>query len=236
MTDLAALLEQSYRNQQRGVHTAMPGLIRAYDAGQQRASVQPALPRNLSTGEVESLPVLEDVPVIWPRSGGAHMTFPVKEGDGCLLVFTERSLDEWKAKGGSDAPLDPRQHALSDAVALMGFVHFGGGGGPADAIEIHLGSCTITIDEGSVVVAAPSVMVNASTVAVNANSVSVDAPESSFTGNVSIAGNLGVVGDMNSQGPLNITGPSVTHNGKNVGASHTHGGVETGGGSTGAPN
>ncbi|PZQ49761.1 MAG: phage baseplate protein [Rhodovulum sulfidophilum] len=228
--DLAALLEQSYRNQQRGVHTALPGVIRAYDAAQQRASVQPALSRNLSTGAVEALPVLEDVPVIWPRSGGAHMTFPVKEGDGCLLIFTERSLDEWKARGGAgEAPLDPRQHALSDAVALMGFVHFGGGGGPGDAIEIHLGSCTITIGEGSVTVDAPSVTVNA-------NSVEVNAPESQFNGNVAISGNLGVVGDMNSRGPLNITGPSVSHNGKNIGANHTHSGVQTGGGSTGAPN
>lgn len=34
---------------------------------------------------------------------------------------------------------------------------------------------------------------------------------------------------------IRLFGPSVTHNGKNIGVSHTHGGVTTGAGTTGAP-
>lgn len=37
-------------------------------------------------------------------------------------------------------------------------------------------------------------------------------------------------------GPVAINGASLTHNGKNVGSTHTHSGVEPGPGNTGAPN
>ena len=48
------------------------------------------------------------------------LTFPVKPGDECLLVFNERCIDGWWQSGGSSEPLDYRQHDLSDAVAIMG--------------------------------------------------------------------------------------------------------------------
>jgi hypothetical protein len=37
------------------------------------------------------------------------------------------------------------------------------------------------------------------------------------------------------EGPVTITGGTVTHNGKNIGSDHSHSGVSTGGGTTGAP-
>lgn len=222
MTGLGGVLRQALAQQMQMLNVALPGQIIDYDAGAQNATVQPLLDFRPNDGEAERLPVLSDVPVIWPRSGGASMTFPVKPGDGCLLIFIDRSLDEWKHAGGSVAPEDTRAHAFSDAVALMGFVHFGGGGGPSDSVEIKMEGSTFTLTGNSVTLSTTSVTINASA--------------STFNGNVMIAGNLGVTGDMDSQGPLNITGPSVTHNGKDIGASHTHGGVETGGGNTGVPN
>lgn len=150
MNEMASLLRSAAASALRGVHTALPGRILSYDAGAQRASVQPALGRKQPGGEEEKLPVLNDVPVLWPRSGGASMTFPVRSGDGCLLVFCERSLDEWKGQGGEVTPSDPRQMDLSDAVALMGFVHFGGGGGPSDKVQIKMGSTTLQISGSKV--------------------------------------------------------------------------------------
>jgi hypothetical protein len=35
-------------------------------------------------------PMISGVPVIFPRSGGASITMPVKVGDGCLIVFLDR--------------------------------------------------------------------------------------------------------------------------------------------------
>ena len=220
MSDLSKLLRIAHQEQSRNMHVALPGVIVSYDSKSQSASVKPSLNRRVN-GEDEVTPVINDVPVIFPRSGGAFMTFPVRAGDGCLLIFVERSLDEWKGGSGEIAPDDPRSFDLSDAVAIMGLVDSKSGGG-SDDVVIKYGSSTVTIGSGSVKVESPS--------------VTVDAASSTFNGNVAINGNLGVTGDMNSQGPLNITGPSVSHNGKNIGATHTHSGVQTGGGNTGAPN
>lgn len=221
MSDLPFLLRAAYTEAQRSMNTCMPGTITSYDAGSQRATVQPALRMRQPDGREEELPVLNSVPVIWPRSGGASMTFPVKAGDGCLILFNQRSTDEYKSNGKTNTPQDPRMFDMSDAVAIMGFVSFGGGGGPDNAIEIKLGGSTILVKEDGVTI--------------NTSKVDISAPETTITGNVQISGNLGVTGNMESEGPLNITGPSVTHNGVNIGASHVHSGVQTGGGNTGVP-
>ena len=203
------------------MNTCLPGTVTSYDAGSQRATVQPAVRMRQPDGREEELPVLNSVPVIWPRSGGASMTFPVKAGDGCLILFNQRSTDEYKNNGKTNTPQDPRMFDMSDAVAIMGFVSFGSGGGADDAIEIKLGGSTIKVKEDGV--------------EITTDKVDITAPTTTFTGNVQVSGNLGVTGNMESEGPLNISGPSVTHNGVNIGASHVHSGVQTGGGNTGVP-
>lgn len=73
--------------------------------------------------------------------------------------------------------------------------------------------------------------------------LTVDAPQSTFTGNVTVQGLLAYQGGMTGSGgsgaaingPLAVTGGTVTHDGKNIGSTHTHSGVQTGGGTTGAP-
>lgn len=221
---LPDLLRAAFAEQARNMHTAMPGEIVDYDSGQQRASVRPALDRNVN-GAREALPVINNVPVIFPRSGGAFMTFPVSAGDSCLLIFTERSLDEWKGQGGTIAPDDPRAFDLSDACAIMGFSSFNAAGG-SDDVVISYGGSTVTITKDTITLKATKVIVDGD-FEVNG--------DSEMKGNVEVAGNLGVTGDMNSRGGLNITGPYVSHLGKQIGATHRHTGVQTGGGTTGSP-
>jgi hypothetical protein len=67
-----------------------------------------------------SLPVLTDVPVVFPRGGGCTLTFPVAAGDECLIVFASRSIDAWSQSGGVQKPVDARRHDLSDAFVILG--------------------------------------------------------------------------------------------------------------------
>lgn len=106
------------------VHTALPGSIVSYDYTVQKASVQPLLNKVWADGTNTPYPVLENVPVVFPRAGGGGLTFPVVEGDTCLLVFIERSTDLWLTVGGQVNPDDPRKFDLSDGVALMGLFPF----------------------------------------------------------------------------------------------------------------
>lgn len=109
------------------VHTSIPGRVESYDSSTQRASVQPLLKRGYEDEEgerqVEILPVIQDVPIVFPGSGSYADTFPISKGDIVLLVFMENSIDRWLSVGGLIDPSDDRRFALSDAVAIPGLRH-----------------------------------------------------------------------------------------------------------------
>jgi len=109
------------------VHTALPAKIVKYDAATRKADVQPLLKRQYADGDLASMPVITNVPVLFPSGGGASLTFPVRAGDGCLLVFAERSLDRWLAQSTVKEVEtgDIRMHDISDAVAFVGLAPFG---------------------------------------------------------------------------------------------------------------
>jgi len=108
------------------VHTALPGRVEAYDPATQKADIKPLLKRLVATEDgdelLEELPVLPQVPIVFPRTTAFHLTFPVEPGDHVLLVFNERSVDNFIAGDGEDTdPDEYRMHDLSDAVAFVGF-------------------------------------------------------------------------------------------------------------------
>lgn len=108
------------------VHTALPGRIDVYDPETQKADIKPLIQRRVigedGTELVEELPVLPQVPVVFPRVAGAFITFPINAGDHVLLLFNERSIDNFIAGDGADTdPDEYRMHDLGDAVAVLGF-------------------------------------------------------------------------------------------------------------------
>lgn len=102
------------------VNTAIPGKIVSYDHATQTASVQPCIRRKYTDGTIVDLPVINKVPVQFPRGGGFFVSLPLKKDDPVLLVFSQRALDVWKEKGGVVDPADPRKFHISDAYALAG--------------------------------------------------------------------------------------------------------------------
>jgi len=102
------------------LHTAMPAIVESFDPIKKEISAVPAIKRKLSSGEVNDLPLIENIPICYPQSSSALISFPLKKGDSVMLIFSERSLDLWKSKGGKVNPNDVRKHDLSDAVAIPG--------------------------------------------------------------------------------------------------------------------
>ncbi len=109
------------------VFVALPGKVTKYDSARQVAEVKPLLKRAVLAQDgsegLDTLPPISDVPVVFPRPGGYILTLPVSVGDNVLLVFCDRSIDEFsQSPGGSDLdPVDFRAHDISDAVAIPGF-------------------------------------------------------------------------------------------------------------------
>lgn len=68
----------------------------------------------------KNYPQLIDCPVICLGGGSGALTFPIEEGDECLILFNDRDFDNWFNGSSSSAPNTPRLHAFSDAVILVG--------------------------------------------------------------------------------------------------------------------
>lgn len=117
---LENVLELAVSEQLGELHTAMPAVVESYDPAKQTITARPALKRKYSDDSVVERPLIPNVPVAFPRGGGASLTFPLKKGDSVLLVFSMRSLDVWKAKGGVVDPQDPRRFNITDAIAIPG--------------------------------------------------------------------------------------------------------------------
>lgn len=220
------------------LRVAMPGIIQSFDPVAVTCTVQPAI-YGQKIGEnggliTEEMPILPDVPVVLPRGGGCTMTFPVKPGDECLLIFSDRCIDFWWQSGGVQEPVDPRQHDLSDAFAIIGPQS------QASKISgISTSAAQFRSDDGSTYFE-----INPDTkkiTLVAPGGFAVVAPESTFSEKVTISGLLtwagGMVGSIASGTAAKITGAiefigSLKSNGKDISDQHTHSGVQTGSGNS----
>ncbi len=161
-----------------GLYTGMPGIVARYDRKTQTADIQPAIMQahRDDTDEriAEAMPVIQSVPVVFLSGGGMRVTFPIKPGDTCWLMFSNSSIDRWKAQGGVVDPADDQRHHPQDAVALVGLRSRKGvlrgvdnSGAPADTLSIgNDDGPTIEIDDDSVNIGAatgtqPTIMATA---------------------------------------------------------------------------
>ena len=66
-------------------------------------------------------PLLVDCPVVILSGGTCALTFPISQGDECLILFNDRDMDNWFASGSTTGPVaTARLHSFSDAIALVG--------------------------------------------------------------------------------------------------------------------
>lgn len=76
---------------------------------------------DFSMNEIQ-MPVLYNVPVLFPNTMNTSITFPVNQGDGVLVVFTQHSNSEY-LNGDKETylPLSQSWLSLQHAVAHVGF-------------------------------------------------------------------------------------------------------------------
>jgi hypothetical protein len=172
-TDPVELMQTTLDGRQAQIHTAMPGQIVSFDPKTMTATVQPALQFVLrqpedGTQTPTTIKPVQDVPVHFPGGGGHLMTFPIKPGDDCLLIFAERQIDNWFESGGVRRINDWRMHDISDAIALVGVRSK-----PAVPSNVSTSTVQLRSDDGVTVVeidgANQAVKVTASNVTVGAS-------------------------------------------------------------------
>lgn len=135
--DLSEVIGAALEARAALVRVTLPGIVVNYNKSKQRADVQ-IIVQDVIKGMGKTIPVLNDVPVLFPGFGGNRITFPVKKGQGVLVAFASSSIANVKAGiKGVHNPRDPRKHALSDALVLVGFDGVPGTSAPDNMIEIH---------------------------------------------------------------------------------------------------
>ncbi|WP_419877664.1 Gp138 family membrane-puncturing spike protein [Brevibacillus centrosporus] len=106
------------------LRVCVPGIIQEFDPTSQTATVKVAIREQVRQENLEykwtEIPQLLDVPVVFPRGGGYVLTFPVKQGDECLVIFSDMCIDAWFSLGGIQNQIEKRRHDLSDAIAIPG--------------------------------------------------------------------------------------------------------------------
>lgn len=193
--------------------TALPGIVQSFDAQRMVCNVQPSIKGSVlgPDGSVTpvNMPMLLDCPVVFPGGGGCTLTFPVSAGDECLMIFSSRCIDSWWLLGGVQGQAEFRMHNLSDGFALVGVRS------QPRKFTVDTSGVQLRTDDGLAYLE-----IDPATHAMTfqtSGSLTINAASLTINANISSTGTL-------------------TNNGKNISSTHTHGGVQTGGGSTGVPN
>ena len=87
---LAQLIKQAIDSRLVDVHTAIIARVESYAPEKQQVDVSPVLKR-----QSEDLPMLCDVPVLFPRAGGFFISLPIQPGDFVQILFNESAIDDF---------------------------------------------------------------------------------------------------------------------------------------------
>ena len=229
------------------IHCALPGIIKSFDADNQTVSVQLAIREKVKneTGEGSTdkeIPVLQDVPVFFPRAGGWSLLFPIEKDDECLVIFCDRCIDGWWQNGGVQSQAESRSHDLSDGIALIGpwsQPRRIKGKWPTGGARLmnDSGGCYVEVGNGTVTIAGDCV-VTGSLTAGRPGEEGKPGSVHTFEGEIFRAQTK--IADLNNEVATNLQSPAVVAistpkldiNGKEY-QGHTHTGVEAGGDTSG---
>ena len=205
------VLREIMRSSRPRQWTCMPGHFVSFDAAACTAVVQLGISgQQVSAGTATAVPypVIVDVPVQFPRGGGAALTFPIAPGDECAVHFVDRALDGWFESGGIQPPSSKRRQSINDIFAVPGSLSQ-----PQRLQNVSTKSAQLRSVDGATYVDLDPV---GRVVKITApGGLVIDAPSVQCSGTVVASG-------------------EITGNGIPL-STHTHSGVQPGSGNTSAP-
>lgn len=114
-----------------------------------------------------------------------YITYPLKAGDECILLFSDREIESWFVNGNVNAEIYPRLHDLTDAVAIVGLRSL-----PnmiqilSNTLHLFYGGSDIQIQDSSITENTTTYNLNATT------ATNITSPVISITGNTAQTGNI----------------------------------------------
>lgn len=100
----------------------IPCIVQSYNSENNTVECQPAVRERIinedGTIQYIQLPLLINVPVVFPGSENFDIKFPLSKNDECLVFFSDLSIDNFWQKGSVQNPVEVRRHDLSDGIAI----------------------------------------------------------------------------------------------------------------------
>lgn len=153
--DDSQLYENIIKKVNFNLRCCIPGVIQQYDPKTNTASIQPAIREEIvnedNTVQYMNLPILVNVPIIFPSCSIGSIKMLLKQGDECLVLFSDLSIDNFWKYANVQNPIEVRRHDLSDGIAIPCVLSqpntksFSGTG-----IEIECGSSKIKIEQSGI--------------------------------------------------------------------------------------
>lgn len=120
--DDSQLYENIIKKVNFNLRCCIPGVIQQYDPKTNTASIQPAIREEIvnedNTVQYMNLPILVNVPVIFPSCSIGSIKMLLKQGDECLVLFSDLSIDNFWKYANVQNPIEVRRHDLSDGIAI----------------------------------------------------------------------------------------------------------------------
>lgn len=119
---LPTYVKNQSERRERSMQTAFPAKVISWSANLNVVKIEPQFIETWVNqdgsreSEPNEYPYLENVPVLFPRSGNWSITFPIETGSYGLVICTKFALDVWREQGRSSDPGDLRRFGMSGAV------------------------------------------------------------------------------------------------------------------------
>lgn len=185
--------------------------------------VQPLVNQVDGIGNATPHGVLHNLPYFRLQGGTDAVILDPKVGDLGIAVFASRDISAVKASKDQANPGSWRSHDMADGLYVGGLLN----GTPVQYVQFAAGGINV-VSPAKVTITAPQIEGNA------AEQFSINAPQIVLNGNVD-QGNGSFGGTSTWKGNMNTLG-TLRNNGKDVGSTHTHPGVQSGPSNTGTPN
>lgn len=202
---LPGVLRSVFRKLMQGTDGMLPATVVSYDRVANVATVRPLIALLTTSGETVKRAQVARVPVVALGGGGFVINFPLRPGDRGWIEASDRDISLFLQSGGDAAPNTLRLHSFEDGRFIPDVF------AAYDVSEVAADAMTIQSADGAV-----RLELSPARIKITAPDVMIN------TGLLTVNGNVATVG-------------TLTNNGVNVGSTHAHTGVQTGGGTSGPP-
>lgn len=182
------------------IHTVVPGEIVSFDASKCLATVQPKMKFRQKNGETIDYPEIGEVPVVFLQTmkQEATIAMPIKAGDGCLIVFSEQSLDYWQHGQETDTDL---KFDLTNAICIPGLFSK-----ENSIIKEACDNNAIIVD-----VKGTRITVKKDNVEIESKNVKIKSEKVDIEGDISVTGKLITTEDISTNGDVKAGATSLNY-------------------------